>query len=158
MYNFQESDDKTCWIYELQVPKFMDTDSLNVDVQPTYVRSDIKGKITQLSWPDEVLCDRATLQRSTTTGYLVVTAPKANIDDILARKMRLKKTKEDLEKKDKLRKLKDQTEEAKEKLNAAMDGTTREYLEVGGEERKIEEPAREKFDADFDEDEVPPLE
>jgi len=37
----------------------MDTSSLNVDVQPTYVRCDIKDKITQLHWPEEVMIDGA---------------------------------------------------------------------------------------------------
>jgi protein TilB len=33
-------------IFEVRVPKFMDTSSLNVDLQPDFVRIDIKGKIT----------------------------------------------------------------------------------------------------------------
>ena len=45
-YEFRESDDKTMVIFELEVPKFMDTSSLNVDVQPTYVRAEIKDKVT----------------------------------------------------------------------------------------------------------------
>ena len=46
-------------IYELEVPKFMDTSLLNVDVQPTYVRCVIKDKTTQLHWPDEIMSDTA---------------------------------------------------------------------------------------------------
>ena len=81
-YEFKESDDKTMVIFELEVPKFMDTSLLNVDVQPTYVRAEIKDKVTQLHWPDEVLVDRAKIQRSQTTGWLMITCPKANITEL----------------------------------------------------------------------------
>jgi len=37
----------------------MDTSSLIVDVQPTYVRIDVKEKITQILWPDEMMVDDA---------------------------------------------------------------------------------------------------
>ncbi len=67
------------------MPKFLDTSLLIVDVQPTYVRVDVKGKVTQLHWPDEVLVDQATIQRSQTTGFLVITAPKTNYDSIIYR-------------------------------------------------------------------------
>lgn len=46
-------------IIEIQVPKFMDTNSLNVDLQPEYVRCDIKGKITQLLIPEEILVEKS---------------------------------------------------------------------------------------------------
>lgn len=43
---FKESEDRTCVIFEICVPKFMDTSLCEVDLQPTYVRCDVKGKIT----------------------------------------------------------------------------------------------------------------
>ena len=58
-YSFEDSDDKTQIIFECEVPKFMDTSSLEVDVQPTYVRVVVKDKVTQLHWPEEVLTDGA---------------------------------------------------------------------------------------------------
>ena len=69
-------------IFELEVPKFMDTSLLNVDVQPTYVRCVIKDKTTQLHWPEEIMSDQSKVQRSKTTGWLMITAPKANISEI----------------------------------------------------------------------------
>ena len=81
-YSFKDSDDKTQIIFECEVPKFMDTSSLNVDVQPTYVRVVVKDKVTQLHWPDEVLTDGAKVQRSQTTGWLMITCNKANINEI----------------------------------------------------------------------------
>lgn len=62
----------------------MNTNSLNVDVQPTYVRVEVKGKVTQIRLDDEILVERSQVQRSTTTGWLCITMPKANIDAIEA--------------------------------------------------------------------------
>lgn len=59
-----ETDDKLKWIVEIAVPKFMDTNSLNVDLHPDYVRCDIKGKITQLLIPEDILVEQSKVQRS----------------------------------------------------------------------------------------------
>lgn len=45
-WTFDESADKTCIVLDLEVPRFMDTSTMNIDLQPQYVRCDIKGKIT----------------------------------------------------------------------------------------------------------------
>ena len=45
-WKFDESDDKTKIMFSLDVPKFMDTSSLNVDVQPEYIRIIVKDKLT----------------------------------------------------------------------------------------------------------------
>ena len=105
-WKFEESEDRTCWIFELQVPKFMDTASLNVDLQPQYVRAEIKDKVTQLSWPEDIMVERSKIQRSTTTGYLVITAPKSNIEEIEKKNMRAEKAKETLALRKKLEDLK----------------------------------------------------
>jgi len=60
----------------------MDTSSLNVDVQPTYIRIIVKDKLTQIHWPEEMLCDSAQVQRSQTSGALCITATKAKVDVI----------------------------------------------------------------------------
>jgi protein TilB len=49
-FQFSESDDGTCILFELKLPRFMDTSLVNVDLHPLYVRLDIKGKITQLKF------------------------------------------------------------------------------------------------------------
>jgi len=43
----------------MEVPRFMNTNSLNVDVQPTYVRVEVKGKVTQIRLDDEILVERS---------------------------------------------------------------------------------------------------
>ena len=83
-YSLNESEDTTKLVFDMEVPKFMNTDSLNVDLQPTYVRVDVKGKITQIRFDEEILVERSTIQRSQTTGWLCITMPKVNCDMIAA--------------------------------------------------------------------------
>uniref|UniRef100_A0A9J8CH89 Leucine-rich repeat-containing protein 6 n=1 Tax=Cyprinus carpio carpio TaxID=630221 RepID=A0A9J8CH89_CYPCA len=56
----------------------MDTSLLDVDVQPTYVRVTVKGKVFQLVLPAEVKPDSSTAQRSQTTGHLLLILPLAH--------------------------------------------------------------------------------
>ena len=39
----------------------MTTDSLNVDLQPQYCRVDIRGKITQIRFDEEILVERSSV-------------------------------------------------------------------------------------------------
>lgn len=62
-------------IFELGVPKYLETGSLDVDVNPEYVRCVVKDKVTQLKLPAEVSPDRSKVQRSKTTGSLRIEMP-----------------------------------------------------------------------------------
>jgi protein TilB len=53
----------------------MDTSLIDVDIQPTFVRVIIKGKLLQLVLSTEVQSDRSVAQRSLASGDLVVTMP-----------------------------------------------------------------------------------
>lgn len=55
--------------------------------------------------PEEILVERSTVQRSSTTGQLVLTCPKARISDIEARNMRIGLLAEEKLKKDQLKEL-----------------------------------------------------
>lgn len=110
---FDETPDKTCITLDLWLPKFMDTSLVNVDLNPLYVRVDIKGKITQLKFEEEILVDQSKVQRSTTTGVLKITMPKANISEIQARQMRLTQKEQEKKLAAKLEKLEIAQEEAK---------------------------------------------
>ena len=81
---FSETPDKTCLVLDLQLPRFMDTSLINVDLNPEYVRVDVKGKITQLKFDCEIIVEKSKVQRSTTTGSLVLTMPKAALSEIEA--------------------------------------------------------------------------
>lgn len=64
------------FILELEVYKYLDTNLMEVDVQPIYVKVVVKGKIFQFVLPEEVYTDRSVAQRSQTTGHLVVRMPR----------------------------------------------------------------------------------
>lgn len=70
-------DEKGNIIVEVPVGKFLSTASIDVDVQPTYCRINIKGKILQLRFESEVDSDRANAQRNKTNGNLKLTLPKS---------------------------------------------------------------------------------
>uniref|UniRef100_UPI003AAA7542 dynein axonemal assembly factor 11 n=1 Tax=Centroberyx gerrardi TaxID=166262 RepID=UPI003AAA7542 len=72
-----EDEDSNTVVLDLAVYRHMDSSLLDVDVQPTYARVNVKGKIFQLVLPAEVKPDSSTAQRSQTTGHLVLSMPKA---------------------------------------------------------------------------------
>jgi protein TilB len=65
--------------FELKLPKFLDVSQIKVDLNPQYVRVDVKGKITQLRFDREIIVEKSTIQRSTTTGHLLIKAPIVGI-------------------------------------------------------------------------------
>lgn len=65
-------------ILELFVYKYLDTNLIDVDLQPIYVRITIKEKIFQIVFPEEIAIDKSTCKRSQATGHLVLEMSKAN--------------------------------------------------------------------------------
>jgi len=57
VFSLDESPCGTKLLFNLEVPKFMTTNALNVDLQPSYVRVDVKGKITQIRFDEEILVE-----------------------------------------------------------------------------------------------------
>ncbi|XP_077412968.1 dynein axonemal assembly factor 11 [Vanacampus margaritifer] len=72
-----EDDNSNRIVLDLAVYRHMDTSLMDVDVQPTYVKVAVKGKIFQLVLPAEVKPDKSTAQRSQTTGHLLLLMPRA---------------------------------------------------------------------------------
>lgn len=58
--------------------KHLDTDSIDLDVQPNYVRIVINEKVFQLHLLEEVAPDAGKAERSKVTGRLLVTMPKVS--------------------------------------------------------------------------------
>ncbi|XP_027032608.2 dynein axonemal assembly factor 11 isoform X1 [Tachysurus fulvidraco] len=77
-YTLKEDEENNCLLLDLHVYRHLDTTLLDVDVQPTYVRVTVKGKVFQMALPDEVKPDSSTAQRSRTTGHLLITMLKAH--------------------------------------------------------------------------------
>jgi protein TilB len=114
-WRFDETPDKTCILFEIRIPKHLETSLINVDLNPDYLRLDIKGRITQLSIPEDILVEKSKVQRSTTTGVLQLTMPKANLTEIEAQQLRIQRKMEQREQEKKLRELERKQQEAKEK-------------------------------------------
>lgn len=76
-FELRDDEEENTTILDVAVYKHLDTSLCDVDVQPTYVRVTIKGKVLQLVLQDEVKPDSSTAKRSQITGHLVITMPKA---------------------------------------------------------------------------------
>ena len=95
-FKFLDNWDQENLIFELYVPKFLDTSLINVDLNPMYVRIDVKGKITQVKFDEEIIVEKSKVQRSTTTGALQLICPKLNFDHSI--NQRKKKTAKEVKK------------------------------------------------------------
>ena len=58
------------------MPRYLDTSQIDVDLNPTYARVEIKGKILQLTFPCEISVDDSQAKRSQTSGSLQLIMPK----------------------------------------------------------------------------------
>ncbi|XP_059201314.1 dynein axonemal assembly factor 11 isoform X2 [Centropristis striata] len=76
-FNLTEDEENNTIVLDLGVFRHMDSSVIDVDVQPTYARVAIKGKIFQMVLPAEVKPDSSTAQRSQSTGHLLLTMPRA---------------------------------------------------------------------------------
>ena len=75
-----DEDDSNEVILRLFLPKFLDTQLIDVDAQPKYVRVKIKGKSFQVVFRSEVKPDDGKCERSQLTGEMKITLPKLFID------------------------------------------------------------------------------
>jgi len=73
---FSIEEDGVAVYVDVALPKFLDSNAIDADVQPNYVRISAKKNILQLVLPAEVLIDASTANRSSTTGHLLLTCPK----------------------------------------------------------------------------------
>ncbi|XP_074545099.1 dynein axonemal assembly factor 11 isoform X2 [Halichoeres trimaculatus] len=76
-FSLTEDEENNMVVLDLAVYRHMDTSLIDVDVQPSYARVCVKGKIFQIVLPAEVRPDSSTAQRSQTTGHLVLSMPRA---------------------------------------------------------------------------------
>ena len=83
--------------FRIKLPKFLDTSKIKVDLNPNYVRIDVKGKITQWRFDNDIIVEKATVQRSTTTGVLEIKAPMAFVKSRLDKIKKYEENKKALE-------------------------------------------------------------
>ena len=73
-FHFREDKEK---IYvDIEIPKFLDTSLVDVDVQPNRISVVIKGKLIRLCLPEEVEPEAANAKRSKATSMLTLELPK----------------------------------------------------------------------------------
>lgn len=75
-FSFNDEDDR--YELNLKIYKFLDTSLVEVDLQTSYVRVDVKGKIFQMALKEEVKISESTSKRSLITGHLLIVMPKLN--------------------------------------------------------------------------------
>ncbi|KAF7283499.1 hypothetical protein GWI33_000395 [Rhynchophorus ferrugineus] len=109
-------DDPQELVLDVGVYKFLDTNLIDIDLQPIYVKLTIKGKIFQIVFPEEIHVEKSTALRSQTTGHLVLKLPKLNVNNQIGRDNKILAPAKTKEKSDK---------QGDEK-------TRHEYLEVTG--------------------------
>jgi protein TilB len=70
-------------VVEVEIPRFIDTSLVDVDVQPNHVSIVIKNKTLRLRFEDNVRPDAGKAERSKITGCLKLTLPKVDTSKVL---------------------------------------------------------------------------
>ncbi|KAG1655280.1 Protein tilB [Nymphon striatum] len=76
---FTLSDEDNHYVLDLAIFKYLDTSYISVDIQTTFVKATIRGKIFQLSLMEEIQPDKSTAKRSSITGHMVLKMPKLQL-------------------------------------------------------------------------------
>ncbi|KAG7375546.1 hypothetical protein PHYPSEUDO_000697 [Phytophthora pseudosyringae] len=78
-WEFRLTDEILEIILEVDLPRFLDTSLVDVDVHPSYVSIVVKNKVLRLKFPELVHSDTGKAERSKITGTLRLTLPKAHV-------------------------------------------------------------------------------
>ncbi|KAG2761563.1 hypothetical protein PC129_g5703 [Phytophthora cactorum] len=94
-WEFRLTDEILDIILEVDLPRFMDTSLVDVDVHPSYVSIVAKNKVLRLKFPELVHSDAGKAERSKTTGTLRLTLPKAHVTHAQQLRARLYREEQD---------------------------------------------------------------
>ena len=86
-----EYEDPQFTTFHINLPKFMDTSLIDVEIFPHHISIRVKDKLTQIKMWEEVFISPETLQRSKTTGELFIKLKKVKYDEVLGRKLEAEK-------------------------------------------------------------------
>ena len=101
----EDSIDPEFSTFSLNLPKFLDTSLLEVNLFPFFVSVRVKGKLTQVKMWEEVLVEGSEIKRSSTTGELLIKMRKVKPNYPLASYLqREEEQKREAEEKDKNKK------------------------------------------------------
>ncbi|XP_002157387.2 dynein axonemal assembly factor 11 isoform X2 [Hydra vulgaris] len=76
-FKLEDDEENAQYILDVGCYKHLDPSLIDIDLQPSYVRITLKGKVFQLVFDEEVSPDRSSAKRSKVTGSLVLTLAKA---------------------------------------------------------------------------------
>ncbi|KAA0157371.1 hypothetical protein FNF28_06525 [Cafeteria roenbergensis] len=76
-FTLDDEDGQGNVVLVLQLPRFLDSSLIDVDAHPGHVSIVARGKVFRMAWPDEVVVAEGKATRSSTTGALTLTMPKA---------------------------------------------------------------------------------
>ena len=82
-FRLQDDDGDGNIVLEVEVPRYIDTSLIDVDVQPRHVSVVIKNKTLRLRFDEEVRPDAGKAERSKTTGFLKLTMPKVDLSKLV---------------------------------------------------------------------------
>lgn len=128
------------------MPRYLDTSQIGVDLNPTYVRVDIKGKFLQLTFPCEISVNESQAKRSQANGSLQLVMKKLNNSLVPYFFM-----KEELD--DKNKRTGKKNVEVEEKKKVEGNENRREIEKAGGKEK-----TKKNMEEWEDDPDVPPLE
>jgi protein TilB len=74
-FSISEDNDNGTLVINIAAPRFLDTSDIDVDIHPTWLQVLIKGKNLLLHLDEEVLPDKARVQRIVSNGNLVLHLP-----------------------------------------------------------------------------------
>ena len=140
--------------FRMKLPKFLDTNKIKVDLNPNYVRVDVNGKITQWRFDNDIIVEKATVQRSTTTGILEIKAPMALVKPRVDKIKKMEENKKALE-------MQKKEEERLKKLKPIKQGV--DFVRENNEIKEVENLDKKKNldeiskECGVDLDEVPDL-
>ncbi|KAG5335101.1 TILB protein, partial [Acromyrmex charruanus] len=146
-------------VLEVSVYRHLDTFYIDVDINPTYVRVTIKGKILQLTLPCEVSVDKSNVQRNTTTGNLVIAMARLTPCTTIVRKDESTIKKKSSESKTKVITVRPPVTSRRALLEIGPPTVVYNFLKITEDSAKQTQKKEKKNLEDFEDNlDVPPLE
>ena len=129
-WTLNEYDDPEFSEIRLNLPKFLDTKKIEVELLEEWVSIKIENKLFQMKLWEKIYCNPVKLQRSATTGELYIQMRKLSLDPLLKRRKELEMEEQEQKNKEKFE-LEKKEREAKEEayLIKKMNKKKKEFME-----------------------------
>ncbi|EGR31599.1 leucine rich repeat protein [Ichthyophthirius multifiliis] len=115
-FSLREWDDPEYSFFIIEVPKFMDTSFIDVNLNPCWISVRIKGKLLQLKLNEEIQVEKSDIKRSQLTGFLEIKMLKMKFNQALKAQQEKQKTEKSKIEDEKKQKIKLEEEERIKRL------------------------------------------